>query len=133
MTFGLWLISIMKTIIALLAFFLSIPSYGKSPVPEDALANPYWSTLNEETKAVFLVGFRYGIGPGLHEPDTLRLQSKEIPKLIPLLDSFYKTPENSGIYLSAAIQICLMQLRAKPKAQIEELIRSARDTADNCN
>jgi hypothetical protein len=124
--------SMMKMIPSLIVcFFLSIPSYGKSPVPEDALAKTYWSTLNEEAKSVFLVGFRHGIGPGVHDPDTLRLQSKEIPKLIPLLDSFYKTPENSGIYLKSAIQICLMQLKDKPKAEIEELTRRARDTAAN--
>lgn len=121
----------MKTIIALLALFLSIPSYGKSPLPDDALSNPYWSTLNDETKSAFLVGFRHGIGPGLRDPDTLRFQSNETSKLIQLLDRFYKTPEYSSIPLRAAIQICLMQLRDKPKAQIEELIRSSRDAATN--
>jgi hypothetical protein len=117
--------------LALLALLVGVFSHGKTPAPEDALAKPYWSSLNESTKPVFLAGFRHGWGPGPHDPALPTLQAGQIPKLIPLLDRFYQMPANDGLYLKLAIQICLMELNERPQAEIEAFTKSARDTVYN--
>ena len=82
----------MKFAIAFLALSLNFTSYGGSPKPEDALAKPYWNTLNESTKTAFLAGFRHGVGPEFHvnQREALLLRQDDISKLLLLIDSFYK-------------------------------------------
>jgi hypothetical protein len=39
---------------------------------------------------------------------------------------FYEIPENRRVFLSAAIQICFMEMAGKPQADIDQVIKQAR-------
>lgn len=87
----------------------------------------YWSTLDERTKPIFLAGFCVGADlSGFGNPQTgLNVYPEQIPKLIPLLDAFYKAHPEPNMLLRSATEICLMQLNGRPQTEIEEKIRQA--------
>ena len=118
----------MKFLFIFLALSFSFNSYGGTPKKEDALANQYWTSLDTDAKTVFLVGFRHSAGPVFHinQREPLRLDQEDISKLIPLIDSFYKSSENKDVYLRFAVEVCLMQIMGKPKAEINEVTKTAR-------
>ena len=119
----------MKTLILCFSFLACFIIHADSPHPDDLLGKHYWATLNKKTKPVFLMGFRLGAGLNTFGPPQrpLTLHSERIPRLIPLIDAFYKVHENGQVYLRSAIEICLMQLESRPKKEIEEATKKARE------
>src|SRR5438445_11658529 len=110
----------MKNIILFLGIFACLAGYADSPTPEDLLGKAYWDTLDIKSKPVFLMGFRHGAGLNTFGKTNLTLNEHEIPKIVPLIDSFYKVTDNRGVYLRSAIEICLMKLLDKLQAEIEK-------------
>jgi hypothetical protein len=119
----------MKTLILCFSFLACFISHADGPHPDDLLGKHYWATLDKKTKPVFLMGFRLGAGLNTFGPPQrpLTLHSGRIPRVIPLIDAFYKVHENEQVYLRSAIEICLMQLESRPKKEIEEATKKARE------
>ena len=104
------------------------PLCAASLRPEDNFAQKYWATLDEQTKPIFLQGFIHGCGYRvlINQPESLPVSSLQIPKLIPLINDFYKAPENRNVLVRNAIEICLLEMMNRPKKQIDEMIMQAR-------
>jgi hypothetical protein len=112
----------MKNLILCLA--LSVCSLGNAALPFGSQFNgEYWKSLNEKAKLVFLEGFC--VGANLHGEDgfgtpqrPFTLYPEQIPKIVPLIDAFYKTHASDEL-LSDVTEICLMQLVGRPQAEID--------------
>jgi len=102
---------------------------GGELLPEDSLSGDYWHGLDPKSKTVFLTGYRHGQGPSEDDaakPEFRFLGTDHFATLIAKLDKFYEIPENRRVFLSAAIQICFMEMAGKPQANIEQAIEQAR-------
>ena len=102
---------------------------GGELLPEDSLSADYWQGLDAQSKAVFLTGYRHGLGPSedhAAKPEFRFLSTNHFATLIPTLDKFYEIPDNRQVFLSAAIQICFMEISGKPQADIDKAIKQAR-------
>jgi len=100
-------------------------------LPEDKLTKKFWDSLDAKTKPIFLMGYRHGTGPQPGAPETKRgflvLSAEHFPKLIEKLDAFYNDKDNQYVRISLAIQIALMDMSSKPKAEIDTLLKKARE------
>jgi len=98
--------------------------------PEDAVGKDYWQSLDPKSQTVFLTAYRHGRGPSedkTAKPEFGVLRTDHFPSLIAKLDKFYQTPDNQHIFLTAAIQICFMEMAGKPQQDIDKAIKEARD------
>jgi hypothetical protein len=100
-------------------------------LPEDKLTKKYWDSLDAKTKPIFLMGYRHGTGPEPGAPETKRgflvLSAEHFPRVIEKLDAFYKDKDNEHVRIRLAIQIALMEMTSKPKAEIDALLKKARE------
>jgi hypothetical protein len=117
----------MKILLLLFSFSMCVIARAALPYGSEFDAR-YWSTLDEKAKTVFLTGFCLGadgmVGP--RRPQIgVSIFPEDIPKLIPLMDSFYKVHSGPNMLVRSAVEICAMQLRGKPEAEIDEAIRQA--------
>jgi len=102
---------------------------GGELLPEDSLSADYWQSLDPKSKTVFLTAYRHGQGPSedhAAKPEFRFLSTDHFATLIAKLDKFYQIPENRHVFLSAAIQICFMEMAGKPQANIDQAIKQAR-------
>jgi hypothetical protein len=103
---------------------------GGELLPEDSLSADYWQSLDPKSKTVFLTAYRHGQGPRedhTAKPEFRFLSTDHFATLIAKLDKFYQIPENRQVFLSAAIQICFMEMAGKPQADIDQAIKQARE------
>ena len=100
-------------------------------LPEDTLRKKFWDGLDAKTKPIFLMGYRHGTGPQPGAPETkqgfLILSAEHFPKVIEKLDAFYSNKDNEHVRIKVAIQIALMEMTTKPKAEIDALLKKARE------
>jgi hypothetical protein len=102
---------------------------GGELLPEDSLSADYWQGLDATSKAVFLTGYRHGLGPSEEraaKSEFRFLSAGHFAALIAKLDKFYEMPENRPVFLSAAIQICFMEMAGKPQGDIDQALKQAR-------
>ena len=102
---------------------------GGELLPEDSLSADYWHGLDPKSKTVFLTGYRHGLGPSedhAAKPEFRFLGIDHFATLIAKLDKFYEIPENRPVFLSAAIQICFMEMAGKPQGDIDRALKQAR-------
>jgi len=100
-------------------------------LPEDKLTKKFWDSLDAKAKPIFLMGYRHGAGPQPGAPETKRgflvLSAEHFPKVIEKLDAFYKDKDNEHVRIKLAIDIALMEMTSKPKAEIDALLKKARE------
>jgi hypothetical protein len=100
-------------------------------LPEDKLTKKFWDSLDAKTKPIFLMGYRHGTGLQPGAPETNRgflvLSAEHFPKIIEKLDAFYKDKDNEYVRIKLAIDIALMEMTSKPKAEIDALLKRARE------
>jgi len=102
---------------------------GGELLPEDSLSADYWQGLDPKSRTVFLTGYRHGLGPSedhAAKPEFRFLGTDHFATLIAKLDKFYEIPENRPVFLSAAIQMCFMELAGKPQGDIDQALKQAR-------
>ena len=102
---------------------------GGELLPEDSLSADYWQSLDPKSKTVFLTAYRHGQGPSednAAKPEFRFLSTDHFARLIAKLNKFYQIPENRHVFLSAAIQICFMEMAGKPQADIDQVLQQAR-------
>ena len=114
----------MKIIVFCISFWMCSVAYPALPYGSE-FAGTYWSKLDGKTKPVFLTGFCLGAATFGSAPQELRLYPEQIPKLIPLIDAFYKEHSDSNMLIHYAVEICLKQLNGRPQAEIDEVIKEA--------
>ena len=102
---------------------------GGELLPDDSLSADYWQGLDPKSKAVFLTGYRHGLGPCEDQAAKAEfrfLSADHFATLVAKLDKFYQVPENRHVFLSAAIQIGFMEMSGKAQADIDQAISQAR-------
>ena len=117
--------------ILLIAAFCLVSAAHAFMLPEDKLTKKFWDSLDAKTKPIFLMGYRHGTGPQPGAPETKRgflvMSAEHFPKVIEKLDAFYKDKDNEHVRIRLAVEIALMEMTSKPKAEIDVRLKKARE------